>query len=149
MDLTSGYHHRYLLHFLHLCVSVIPPLIDHVKADQLSCISARRRRQQGFQPYRGTGWLPGATPPGHGPAQYTGAAPQYNNQQYGAPPVYSPSSNQTYYGPESNQPYFRGQEQGVELQQPQSTYQPAIGGDPVYTAPAGPPPGKKGDVVIR
>ena len=149
MGAPSGYHHRHILHLLHLRVSVFRALLDRIKADQVRCISARRRRQQGFQPYRGTGWLPGTAPPGHGPAQYTGGAQQHNNQQYSAPPVYSPSPNQTYYGPEGNQPYFRGQEQGVELQQPQSTYQPAVGGDPVYTAPAGPPPGKKGDGIIR
>ncbi|MCJ1457862.1 hypothetical protein MMC28_008231 [Mycoblastus sanguinarius] len=107
-----------------------------------SCINARRRRRQGMQPYRGTGWAAGRTPEGHGPAQYTGASasqPYYPNP---APPVYSPQQNQGY----ANQGYFGGQQQGVELQQPENTYQPVYN----YAPPAGPPPGKKdGDGIIR
>lgn len=111
-------------------------------------------------PYRGTGWAGGRTPAGHAPAQYTGAQPyyagnpQYNNAAQGAaPPVYSPPPNQTYYGNgqgngQGNPGYFGGQESGIELQQPQSAYQPQRGGDPVYAPPMGPPPGK-GDGIIR
>ena len=56
-----------------------------------SCLSARRRRQSGYQPYRGTGWVLGRTPPGHGAAQYNQNAypqqeqsyqPYYNNSEY-------------------------------------------------------------------
>lgn len=106
------------------------------------------------QPYRGTGWAAGAPPPGHGPAQYTGAPPQpYFANDNQAPPVYSPPiSNQGYYnqGHEQNQGYFGGQQQGLELQQPESAYAPQRGGDPVYAPPTGPPPGKKGgDGIIR
>lgn len=121
-----------------------------------SCITSRRRRRLGHSPYRGTGWAAGATPAGHAPAQYTGAPPQpyfaSNNQ---APPVYSPPvSNQGYYnqGHEQNQGYFGGQQQGVELQQPESAHAPQRGGEPVYdfAPPVGPPPGKKGgDGIIR
>ena len=105
-----------------------------------------------MQPYRGTGWAAGRTPAGHAPAQYTGAQPYYASdpQPNGAPPVYSPPPNQTYYG--NNQPehgYFGGQQTGIELQQPQSAYQPQRGGDPVYSPPVGPPPGKGGDGIIR
>ena len=101
-------------------------------------------------PYRGTGWLGGNTPPGHGPATYTEPQPYYGNNTYTAPaPPYTTQPNQTYYG-NGNQGYFGGQQSGIELQQPQSAYQPARGGDPVYAPPAGPPPGKKeGDGVIR
>ncbi|KAL9597377.1 MAG: hypothetical protein Q9219_005186 [cf. Caloplaca sp. 3 TL-2023] len=118
------------------------------------CITARRRRRQGMTPYRGTGWAAGRTPPGHAPAQYTGAQPyygggapnQYNNQP-AAQPVYSPPPNQNYYGNQgSNQGYFGGQQSGVELQSPNNTYQPPRGGDQVYNPPAGPPPGKDGIV---
>ncbi|KAI9866448.1 MAG: hypothetical protein M1830_005926 [Pleopsidium flavum] len=116
-----------------------------------ACITARRRRRNGMNPYRGTGWLGGNTPPGHAPATYTGAAPYYgaNTTQNAPAPPYSPHPNQTYYG-NGNQGYFGGQQSGIELQQPQSAYQPARGGDPVYNPPTGPPPGKKeGDGIIR
>ena len=115
-------------------------------------------------PYRGTGWAGGRVPPGHAPAQYTGA-PYYANNQYPqgqnqAAPPYSPSNNQGgaagYYGNtpgygnnQGGQGYFGGQQNGVELQQPNSTYQQQRGGDPVYSPPAGPPPGKGGDGIIR
>jgi len=111
-------------------------------------------------PYRGTGWAAGATPAGHAPAQYTGAQPYYagnNNPQYnaeapsnGAPPVYSPPPNQNYYGNnQADHGYFGGQQTGIELQQPQSAYQPQRGGDPVYFPPSGPPPAKGRDGIIR
>ena len=117
-----------------------------------SCITARRRRRQGQQPWRGTGWAAGAPPPGHGPAQYTGAPPQQYNGNTAAAPPYSPPANQGYYGQGynsgTNQGYFGGQQQGVELQQPENAY--ARGGENVYSPPAGPPPGKKaGDGIIR
>ncbi|KAL8738745.1 MAG: hypothetical protein Q9181_000500 [Wetmoreana brouardii] len=103
-------------------------------------------------PYRGTGWAGGQTPAGHAPAQYSGAQPyyggnQYNNQPAGQP-AYSPPPHQGYnhgyYGNNNtNQGYFGGQQQsGVELQQPNNSYQPPRGGDQVYSPPAGPPPGK-------
>lgn len=120
-----------------------------------SCFTARRRRRLGHSPYRGTGWAAGP-PPGHGPAQYTGAPPQpYLGNENHAPPVYSPPvSNQGYYnqGHGQNQGYFGGQQQGVELQQPQSAYTPQRGGEAVYdyAPPVGPPPGQKsGDGIIR
>ena len=117
-----------------------------------SCITARRRRRQGQTPWRGTGWAAGAPPPGHGPAQYTGAPPQQYNGNAAAAPPYSPPANQGYYGQGynsgTNQGYFGGQQQGVELQQPENAY--ARGGENVYSPPAGPPPGKKaGDGIIR
>lgn len=120
-----------------------------------ACITARRRRRHGMTPYRGTGWAAGNTPAGHGPAQYNngGAQPYYNNnyqQPNNAAPPYS-GPNQGYYGGnQGNQGYFGGgQQNGVELQQPTSTYQPQTGGDPVYSPPAGPPPGKHNDGIIR
>lgn len=114
------------------------------------CITARRRRRAGNVPFRGTGWAAGRTPAGHAPAQYTGAQPYYGNNQQ-PPPVYGAPQNQTYYGNDnpSNQGYFGGQQSGVELQQPQGAYRPPGGGDPVYNPPAGAPPGKGGDGIIR
>lgn len=91
---------------------------------------------------------------------YTGAPqPGYGGPQYNqaAPPMYSPPpANNEYYGNNTaghgaNQSYFGGgqQQNGIELQQPQSTYQPATGGDPVYQPPSGPPPGKQGGLVDK
>lgn len=107
-----------------------------------------------MNPYRGTGWAAGRTPPGHAPATYTGAPAQQYNSGYTSgpapPPVYSPPVGQTYYGNSNgNEGYFGGQQNSYELQQPTSAYQPPRGGDPVYSAPVGPPPGKKGDGIIR
>ncbi|KAA6413170.1 MAG: hypothetical protein FRX48_02914 [Lasallia pustulata] len=118
-----------------------------------ACITARRRRRAGMNPYRGTGWAAGRTPPGHAPATYAGAPPQQYNSGYttgpAPPPVYSPPAGQSYYG-NGSQGYFGGQQNAYELQQPTSSYQPQSGGDPVYSAPTGPPPGKKGgDGIIR
>jgi hypothetical protein len=114
----------------------------------LSCINSRRRRRMGLPPRYGTGWLAGKTPYGHNAPQY------YNNgpQTYGAPaPPYSPPVENQYTGQtfNSNEGYY-GQQNGIELQQPQHAYAPQRGGDPVYDAPQGPPP-KKGynDGVIR
>ncbi|KAF2797717.1 hypothetical protein K505DRAFT_322390 [Melanomma pulvis-pyrius CBS 109.77] len=110
-----------------------------------SCLTARRRRKAGRQPFYGTGW---AARPGQG----QNAQPYYNNQ-YNQPnhpaPPYSAQPNQTPYG--ANQGYYGQQpygqqQQGVELQSPQPTY--ARGGDDVYAPPAGPPPGK-GDGIVR
>ena len=103
----------------------------------------------------GTGWMPG---PKYNYGQ-NGQHSYYPNQPYngGAPaPPYSPpinnqatgntfNSNDGYYGGHHG---YGGQQNGIELQQPSSAYQPQRGGDPVYDAPVGPPPGK-GDYVIR
>ncbi len=89
-----------------------------------SRITARRRRRQGLQPFRGTGWAQGRTPAGHAPAQYSGAQPYYGNNtnDAAAPPVYSAPATQGYYNQGANQGYFGGQQQGVELQQPENAY---------------------------
>jgi len=122
-----------------------------------SCLTARRRRRQGQPPLRGTGWA-GNMYGGGGNQPYGGGAggTQYGNNQYGnnqygqnnvqSPPVYSPPKTQ-YNGTE-NQGYFGGQQSGIELQAPGNSYQPERGGNPVYAAPEGPPPGK-GDGIIR
>ena len=110
-----------------------------------------------MQPFRGTGWAAGQTPYGHGPAQYAGGPqPYYAGGQQPPPPVYSaPVENQGYGSAQNqyagaNQGYFGGQQSGVELQQPNNTYQPSRGGEDVYAAPDGPPPTKKGgDGIIR
>ncbi|KAI9803756.1 MAG: hypothetical protein M1825_001636 [Sarcosagium campestre] len=125
----------------------------------LSCLSSRRRRRRGLSPYYGTGWLAGKTPQGQ-QAQYGGAPgfqqpygqqPQYGQQQWGGQaPDYTAPPQQSYYGNPApvyrEQSYGQGeqvygqQQTGVELQSPQSSYQPANAG---YTAPPGPPPGQK------
>lgn len=108
-----------------------------------SCLTARRRRKAGRQPFYGTGW---AARPGNGANT---AQPYYANGQnnYAAPaPPYSPpnnNANEGYYGGGANQGYYNnGQQNGVELQSPQPTY----GGG--YAPPPGPPP-TKGDGIVR
>ena len=112
-------------------------LIVNAMLIPLSCISARRRRKMGYQPYRGTAWAVGRTPPGHGAATYN-QQPYYANQQPGyqpPPPAYGAS--QDYYGGRND----------VELQSPPQAY----GGynrDNTYSPPPGPPP-QKNDGIIR
>jgi len=107
-----------------------------------SCLTARRRRKAGRQPFYGTGW---AARPGNGANT---AQPYYANGQnnYAAPaPPYSPPNNahEGYYSGGANQGYYNnGQQNGVELQSPQPTY----GGG--YAPPPGPPP-TKGDGIVR
>ena len=91
---SSGrnYHLR-LLPLPHLLVSQKHSFVTEALVTEIfcRCITARRRRRQGLSPYRGTGWAAGVPPPGHGPAQYTGAPaaqPYYGNNAT-APP-YSP-----------------------------------------------------------
>jgi hypothetical protein len=92
----------------------------------------------GYQPYRGTGWAVGRTPPGHGPAQYN-QQPYYANQQNYQPPPPTYGASQDYYG---------GRQNDVELQQPQAAYGGYNSGAG-YAPPAGPPPGAKNDGIIR
>tara|TARA_R110002003_G_scaffold63_15_gene5919 strand:+ start:31080 stop:31400 length:321 start_codon:yes stop_codon:yes gene_type:complete len=104
-----------------------------------SCITARRRRKAGRQPFYGTGW---ASRPGQ---NGNTAQPYYNNNYNAQPaPPYSPQpqSNAGYYGGQ-NQGYYGGQQNGVELQSPQPTY-----GGAQYQPPPGPPP-TKGDGIVR
>ena len=80
----------------------------------------------------------------------------YPNQPYngGAAPPYSPpighqatgntfNSNDGYYGH-----HGYGQQTGIELQEPASSYQPQREVDPVYEASVRPPAGK-GDYIVR
>lgn len=104
-------------------------------------MSARRRRRFGYQPYRGTGWALGRTPPGH-------AAPTYNAQPYYANsnpgPYYNNSNNPApppAYTPPPNNGYYGGQRDDVELQQPQPAYGGVQSGG--YEPPKYPPPGRK------
>jgi len=115
-----------------------------------ACITSRRRRRNGLSPYRGTGWLAGKTPPGHNPATYNGGYYGQNAPYGGAAPAYATPQEPQYTGHtfNSNEGYY-GQQNGVELQQPSSAYQPQRGGDPVYESPSGPPPNKGGDGIIR
>jgi len=133
----------------------------------LSCLNTRRRRRRGMAPMYGTGWMPTQAPwEGRHYQQNQNSQGYYTNDPYnqGAiPPPYVQggykgvgggavgtqqtgntfNSNEGYYGHHGN-----GGQDGIELQQPSSSYQPQRGGDPVYDAPAGPPP-NKGDGVIR
>jgi len=115
-----------------------------------SCITSRRRRRRGLQPMYGTGWM--AKPPQGEYANNSGYPNNnyYANQPYngGAAPPYSPPipNQQTGNTFNSNDGYY-GHQSGIELQPPTSAYQPQRGGDPVYDAPMGPPPGKGG--IIR
>ncbi|MCJ1248800.1 hypothetical protein MMC30_006020 [Trapelia coarctata] len=133
-----------------------------------SCITARRRRAAGRNPYPMTAWAGRPPPYNHNQhPQQQNFGNQYGNQQYpqqgaNAPPVYSPPGNKNYYAPNngspapntypanngSNQGYFGGQQSGIELQAPGNSYQPTRDGQPVYAAPEGPPPGKH-DGIIR
>jgi len=104
-----------------------------------SCITARRRRKLGYQPYRGTAWTLGRTPQGHAPATYNQQQPYGQQQQqpyYGnstnAPPAYNQPTNGAagdYYGQRS------------DVQQPGATYQGYNTGAAQYQPPAGKPPG--------
>ncbi|KAK0252735.1 hypothetical protein LTR29_002680 [Friedmanniomyces endolithicus] len=106
-----------------------------------SCLTARRRRKMGYQPYRGTGWALGRAPPGHGQATYD-ARPQ---QEQTAMPHYNNNSNSPYnanppaYGAAGD--YYGGN--NVEMQPPQPVYgaNQARKADQ-YAPPMGPPPGR-------
>ncbi|KAF2839479.1 hypothetical protein M501DRAFT_1002903 [Patellaria atrata CBS 101060] len=109
-----------------------------------SCLTARRRRKAGRNPYYGTGWM------ARGTHYNSNQQPHYQQQQQGweqpAPP-YSASPGHPhggYYGQQNGQQYGQ-QSSGIELQAPQQAYH---GGDNVYNPPAGPPP-NKGDGIIR
>lgn len=79
---------------------------------------------------------PNAQYPPHG--QYQTGYEQYNA---GPPPPNYNAANAGYYG----------QETGMEMQPPRASYHPTAhgaGGQQVYAAPEGPPPGK-GDGIVR
>lgn len=125
--------------FLLIIVSPAEPHACGSMLTTLRCLSARRRRRAGRQPFYGTGWA-GRTPWGHGQAQYnpnyqTQQQPNYN-QGPQAPPNYSQNAG-GYYG--QNQGYFGGRQTDVEMQPPSNTYR---GGEDVYQPPPGPPPAK-------
>lgn len=116
----------------------------------LSCYNSRRRRRLGMAPMYGTGWMGGNWGNKYGP-QYGGNGQYYSNQPYngGAAPPYEPPIPNQATGTtfNSNDGYY-GHNNAFELQQPQHSYQPQRGGDPVYDAPLGAPP-KKGDGIVR
>ncbi|SMQ51727.1 unnamed protein product [Zymoseptoria tritici ST99CH_1A5] len=98
-----------------------------------SCISARRRRKAGSQPFRGTGWALGKTPNrndntaqpyyGNNMQNMQTTQPYYNNSNNPAPPPTYGGANNSYYGKDNT---------GVQAPAP------AYGG---YAPPQGPPPG--------
>jgi len=161
----NGFYYSYNCHYsrwdswgrwVALAVIVVVVLLV---AFLFSCYNTRRRRRLGMAPMYGTGWMAGKPAQG----QYGNNGGYYNsNQPYNggtAAPPYSPplnnqqtgntfNSNEGYYGsPNQGYAQYGGQQNGIELQQPQNTYNPQRGGDPVYEAPQGAPPGK--DHVIR
>ena len=71
----------------------------------------------------GTGWMAPAPPPYYPPP------PQYSAQDQAPPGGYKYGSGDGYYG---------GNQEGIQLQPPQSTYHRAAEGD--YAPPPGPPP---------
>jgi hypothetical protein len=94
-----------------------------------SCLSARRRRKLGYQPYKGTAWTLGRQ---QQPVQQQ--QPYYNNSNNPAPqhngaPQYNTGGNQGYYGNDAG------------VQQPTAAYGGYNSGQPVYAPPAGKPPG--------
>ncbi|KAH7119155.1 chitin synthesis regulation, resistance to congo red-domain-containing protein [Dendryphion nanum] len=107
-----------------------------------SCITARRRRKLGRQPYYGTGWASRNN-------QQHNAQPYYNNQYNQPAPPYSAQPQGGYYSNNNTygQPQY-GQQNGIDLQSPQPAYNQHRGGDDVYSPPSGPPPGK-GDGIVR
>ncbi|GKT83278.1 hypothetical protein Ct61P_01128 [Colletotrichum tofieldiae] len=121
----------------------------------VGCMNARRRKRRGVQPFYGTGWMGGNNKHNqHQQATYA-YNQQYNGQQQGyagypqqgadgsypaPPPAYgqaqqNPQYTGTTFNP--NDGYYGGHNEGIQLQQPQSSYQ-----RDVYSPPAGPPPGK-------
>jgi len=121
----------------------------------LAFLFSRRRRRRGMAPMYGTGWMGGnwANKPPAGQQYGGGPGAYYSNEPYhggaAAPPYSPPVPNQaTGTTFNSNDGYYGGGQNAYELQQPQSSYQPQRGGDPVYDAPEGPPP-RKGDGIIR
>ncbi|KAH7627272.1 chitin synthesis regulation, resistance to congo red-domain-containing protein [Sordaria sp. MPI-SDFR-AT-0083] len=94
--------------------------------------NSRRRRMQGAAPVYGTGWMAPAPPP-YAPPQYSAQPPPGSQGGYYAPNGHGPK-------PEQNGPgaYYPNQQEGVQLQQPQSAYH--RGPDEQYTPPEGPPP---------
>ncbi|MCJ1328084.1 hypothetical protein MMC10_004759 [Thelotrema lepadinum] len=97
-----------------------------------SCITARRRRRLGRNPYPLTGWA-NRPPPGQGPA-YNGQQPYYNQSQ-------GYNQQQGYSAPP---PAYGQQQYGVAPQQPGPIYQGARGGENVYDNDQG-----KKDNVVR
>lgn len=106
--------------------------------------------------------MAGKPPAGQQSGYYNSNQPYNGGQPFHPAPPYSPpvanqntgntfNSNEGYYG-QHNNGYgggYGGQQNGIELQPPQNVYAPrGTGGEPVYEAPQGPPPGK-GDGIIR
>ncbi|KFY11123.1 hypothetical protein V491_07340 [Pseudogymnoascus sp. VKM F-3775] len=117
-----------------------------------SCVNSRRRRRQGLAPRYGTGWLAGKNGVNQQHYQNNGYQGQQSGYNYGgaAPaPPYSPPQQQYQQQYGGNADYYGGQQSGIELQQPQSSYNPQMGREQTYEPPSGPPPGKQGDGIIR
>lgn len=120
--------------------------------------NSRARRARGQRPLYGTGFLAGPAPPytpypqggntniagGPPPPQYVypdNTGNKFNpNEGYYGQQGNSSNNNNGNYGNYSSSPYG-GQQSGIELQQPASTYQRGAVDD--YAPPDGPPPSKR------
>ncbi|KAK3996855.1 chitin synthesis regulation, resistance to congo red-domain-containing protein [Cladorrhinum sp. PSN332] len=107
--------------------------------------NSRRRKKLGQQPMYGTGWMA----PGPAPAYYASGPPPPQYTPQGDPNVYNQpgpghkyNQHDGYYGNQQQYPpqqsSYGGQQEGIELQQPQNTYH--RGTDADYAPPPGPPP---------
>ncbi|KFY50584.1 hypothetical protein V495_00165 [Pseudogymnoascus sp. VKM F-4514 (FW-929)] len=119
-----------------------------------SCVNSRRRRKRGLAPRYGTGWLAGKQGGNQQHYQnndYQGQQSGYNYGGAAPAPPYSPPQQQ--YGGQQygggNADYYGGQQSGIELQQPQNSYNPQMGREQTFEPPTGPPPGKQSDGIIR
>lgn len=86
----------------------------------------------------GTAWMA----PQHGAVNYYGPNGQNTQQSY-----YNPGQNgyNNDYAPPAYPANGYGQQNGIELQQPQQAYtNPQRGGEETYAPPEGPPPKKRG-----
>lgn len=94
----------------------------------------------GRPPVYGTGWMPVAGKPN--------LPPNYYSQDHPAPPYTAPQSGNMFNGNNhANNGFYGGQQTGIELQQPNHTYQPhasAAEAAPDYSPPDGPPPARAG-----
>ncbi|KAF1818413.1 uncharacterized protein K489DRAFT_384840 [Dissoconium aciculare CBS 342.82] len=105
-----------------------------------SCISARRRRKLGYQPYRGTAWTLGRGPAAHGQATYNpNSQNQYQQQQQQQQPYYNNTAAPQYNATGHNGYY--GNDNNAGVQQPGATYGGYNSGAPQYAPPPGKPPG--------
>lgn len=109
-----------------------------------SCLSQRRRRKAGRQPFYGTGWTQNL--PFGGGNSY-GNNYQNKPSYQAPPPQYGQENNynqhEGFYGQNTggqNQSYFGGRQTELEMQPPQNVY--GARDQSGFAPPPGPPPSK-------